>query len=117
MHYKNGRLVSVGDWVVGPTHNSNHGLRIGRVLRLIERQGSCNVQLLVFPSLLSSESDDYEGPCIIIPWDQKALRIRYEHNDYADCNELIRVDDGWRMVNAITVQGNWDAPCFPLSMG
>lgn len=117
MHYKNGRQVMVGDWVIGPTHNSHNELRIGKVLKLMEKQGPCNVQLLVFPALLSDLSDDYEGPCLQIPREEKPKRIGYDANDYADCHELIRVDDGWRMVNAITVQGNWDASCFRVSMG
>jgi len=121
MHYKNNRLVTIGDWVVGKTHNSDHKIIVGIVLETMPKQGTCNVRLHVFRSFDFREkkpTDDGHGEVVAVGGaaDQKSFWLE-GRSDYADAAELIHVMDGFRMVEAVIGSGNWDAPYFPPTFG
>ena len=100
MHYKNGRPVTIGDWVVGKTHNSNGQVRVGIVKETMPLQGPCNVKLHVW---LSDYLHDDGG--------QNEHRAPHEtrgQDDYADCAELIKCSDGLAMVSAVVEHGSWN---------
>jgi len=101
MHYKNGREAKVGDWVVGPTHNSNNSIRIGYVIELMPKQGPCNVKMLYW----ESERIHEDGGGHTIPITEAIPKV-----DYADAAELILCADGHRMVSAIEGHGKWNGP-------
>lgn len=108
MHYMNGRNVTIGDWVVGKTHNGE-GAMVGVVIQTMPQQGPCNVRLKVFPNYGFSEyhrDDDSDG--IIIPMEGKPPYKLSCRDDYADCAELLRVDDGLRLANAAKL-GHWQS--------
>lgn len=108
MHYQNGRPAKVGDWVVGPTHNSSGHIVVGLVLELMERQGDCNVRLFV------PASYDYEeevgGSVVQFGKDRKPARVATKFEDYADAKRLVLCADGHRMLSAIEGHGKWDGP-------
>lgn len=98
MHYKNGRKVEVGDWVVGVTHNSNHKPVCGIVVELMLEQGPCNIKIHRW----EDEQGFNEGiPDPVIPAHETG-----GHPDYGDAKEFIRVDDGLKMIMAIINHGN-----------
>lgn len=103
MHYKNGRPVSIGHWVVGISHNSENKTVCGYVIEMMEKQGPCNIKILRW----RDEHFTEEGNPCTTPID-KARPIE----DYGDAREFIRVDDGLRMVTAMCGSGNWNAPYF-----
>lgn len=101
MHYKNGREAKVGDWAVGPTHNSGNEPRVGRVLELMPLQGPCNVKLHIWRDRHYTE----EGAPVHVP----AHKTEGE-TDFADAKELVLCADGYRMLSAIEGHGKWDGP-------
>lgn len=103
MHYKNGRPVSIGDWVVGKTHNSNGEIRVGIVKETMPLQGPCNVKLHIW---LSDYHHDDGGLNENIP----AYNTKGK-DDYADCAELVKCSDGLTMISAILEHGNWNGRC------
>lgn len=100
MHYLNGRLVSLGDWVVGPTHNSDNRIVCGLVVELMPKQGSCNVKLHAWKDEHFMEEGE---PCTIRAVSSSG------YDDYADCKRLIKVEDGLRMVKAVVQFGTHDS--------
>ncbi len=103
MHYKNGRPVAVGDWVVGISHNSQNETVCGYVIDIMPKQGPCNIKLLRWREEYYTE----EGNPVTVSID-KARPIE----DYGDAKDFIRADDGLRMIHAIVGSGNWDGPYF-----
>jgi hypothetical protein len=114
MHYKNGRPVAVGDWVVGKTHNSQQRLVIGIVRELMPQQGTCNVRLECWDRHnMVPHEERPESPDTIMMGSGGHLAA--PRPDYADAAELITVADGYRMVAAVSSCGLWDAPYFAPS--
>jgi hypothetical protein len=125
MHYKNGRESKVGDLVVGVTHNSDHKLRIGKVLELMTNKGSCNVRLLVIgmaTGMMVGDGNDIEarrfhGGEILrarihkLEEEPHAVEIS---EDFADCKELVTVSDAFKAANAIHSYALPDSPYFPV---
>lgn len=103
MHYKNGRPVAIGDWVVGISHNSDHKTVCGYVVEIMLDRGPCNIRLLRWRE---EHYTEYSVP--------QTTPIERAHpiDDYGDAKEFIRVDDGLRMVTAVAGSGNWDGPYF-----
>jgi hypothetical protein len=101
MHYKNGRRVTLGDWVVGKTHNSQ-GVIVGIVIDMMPQQGPCNIKIHRWEG---EQNYDAGVPEPFIPAQQTRGR-----EDYGDANEFILAADGLRMVSAILGYGNWDGP-------
>ncbi len=103
MHYKNGRLVSVGDWAVGPTHNSEQKIVIGLVVEVMEKQGNCNVRLAAFRShdLQPYSSDDERDALAVRMGKDNAIYKLGCHYDYADAKNLVHVHDGYDMVDRV----------------
>src|ERR1044071_8397305 len=102
MPYINGRPVTLGDWFIGPSHNSENKLAIGVVVQMMPKQGPCNVRLITFPSWGFGVRDSQdESDCITTySGDGKTLKVEYRE-DYADAKELVHVMDGFRMVTAV----------------
>lgn len=103
MHYKNGREVRLGDWVVGISHNSEGKTVVGYVVDKMPKQGNCNLKILRW----RSEHFTEEGNPVEI-----AIGA-YGHRpieDYGDSKSFIRADDGLRMVTAICEYGDLNAP-------
>lgn len=101
MHYKNGRKVTIGDWVVGVSHNSGHKPIVGIVIEMMPDQGTCNIKLHRW----SDESFLDAGTRVEVQpqnWHGKP--------DFGDAKEFILCEDGLRMVNAVLGHGNWDGP-------
>lgn len=114
MHYKNGREIKVDEIVIGPTHNSEGHLRVGVVLELMPAQGPCNVKLMVLGawSLLAS------GQAMLQTtghYDGKPLTLK-TGIDYADAKDLFRVDDCYKMLDAVLDHGGWNSPYFPVAL-
>ncbi len=114
MHYKNGRPASIGDWVVGPTHNSEGKLLVGMVMETMPEQGPCNVRLYVFPwyesrlNMTPESSSDWERDgCRVWTGKEKAYGMIAGREDFADAAKLIHVNDGHRMVAAFEDFGRW----------
>lgn len=103
MHYKNGRPVTVGDWVVGPTHNSKNALCVAYVTGIMPEQGPCNIKLFIWSSEYCDDGDG--GTPFTIPIEKAPPKI-----DYGDAKEFITCADGRRMVSAIWGHGRWDGP-------
>jgi hypothetical protein len=101
VHYKNGRAATIGDWVVGPTHNSNGRARCGLVVEIMPDQGPCNIKI----HLWEDEHFTEEGHPRMI----KAVDSR-GRDDYADAKECIKVEDGLRMVRAVVQWGDYRSP-------
>ncbi len=100
MHYKNGRPVNVGDWVVGKTHNSKDVV-VGIVLEMMPKQGPCNIKIHRWEEdLMIDDADTVRTPA------HKTSGVV----DYADASEFILASDGLKMVKAVIGFGNWDAP-------
>ncbi len=120
MHYKNGKESKLGDLVVGPTHNSDHKLRIGRVLELMPKQGPCNLRLMVIGTptgLMVGQEKDIEATRF---HGGKIIRTMTVHNfglevaeDFADCKDLVTVLDAYKALNAIESYSRYDSPYFP----
>lgn len=103
MHYKNGREIKVGDMAIGVTHNSEHSLRIGRVVRLMPEQGPCNVELVVMVSLGTLIAGAETLTTIREIGGQKHSVLMA--TDYADAIKLFRIDDCVKMANAVCDHG------------
>lgn len=124
MHYKNGRESKLGDLVIGITHNSDHKLRIGRVLELMPKQGPCNVRLLVVgmaTGLMVGSQKDIEATRFFGGQILRATRYAEGQpplaleiaEDYADCKELVTVIDAYKALTAIENYSRYDSPYFP----
>jgi hypothetical protein len=89
MHYKNKREVKVGDWIVGPTHNSENKVVCGIVLELMPQQGPCNVRLLTFPSyrFFAARPADYDDGGITVYTGDKNTGVLGYQQDFADAAE------------------------------
>lgn len=114
MHYKNGREIKVGELVIGATHNSQGKLRIGRITKLMPQQGPCNVQLLI----IGDKGDHFVGSenlKSVREYDGKFHTIQIAL-DYADAKNLYRMDDCYKMMDAVCDHGRHDAPYFPVTM-
>lgn len=105
MHYNNGRGVRVGDLVVGQTHNSRGALRLGVVKELMEDQGPCNVRLMIFAR---GDPDSDIAPrfmggqrCHVVPPKSGETWCVEVAQDFADCKELVTVEDAFKAVSAI----------------
>ena len=94
MHYKNKKQAQVGDWVIGPTHNSQQKLVVGIVVELTPLQGDCNVKLAVF--------GDAECPYGLVP---KGDPYKNIFTDYADAKNLVPIVDAYRLVEAVYEHG------------
>lgn len=105
MHYKNGREVNLGDWVVGISHNSENCTVCGYVIEMMPTQGPCNIKILRW----RTEHFTEEGNPVTV-----SIGDPHHHpiTDYGDAKSFIRVDDGLRMVTAIEGHGKWDGPYF-----
>jgi hypothetical protein len=101
MHYKNGRAVSIGDWVVGISHNSEHKPVCGIVVETMPLQGACNIKIHVWRDEHFTEG----GEACCIPATESRGKI-----EYGDAKQFILASDGLRMVSAILGHGNWDGP-------
>lgn len=116
MHYKNNRPVSLKDWVIGPSHNSEGKLIIGVVAEIMPKQGPCNVRLETFPSFrfhALGPNDDSHGVRVeVTDGDKNEVQYIGSHRDYADANELLRVDDAFRAARAIEDFGRWEGGAF-----
>jgi hypothetical protein len=106
MHYKNGRQVMIGDWVVGVSHNSQNKPICGLVVELMPDQGTCNIKIHIWEDQHFTE----EGHPAMIPATESKGR-----DDYGNANEFIRVDDGLRMVLAVEGWGKYGAPYLCLN--
>lgn len=111
MHYMNKREAHIGDWVAGPTHNSQGKIRVGIVRELMPEHGPCNVKLHIWPSEYNPGDDNGFKGEIIQSWDSRG------REDYADAKELIHVLDSFRMASAVEKYGDWNAPYFEPHMG
>lgn len=131
MHYKNGREARQGDWVVGPTHNSQSRIAIGIVLELMPQQGPCNLKLRTFPfgAWAKKQENPANGdlqPPFFPNFGGRGIFVEglspnssdvnseylWSHIDFADAAELFRVDDAERMANAVQSYGMWNSPYF-----
>lgn len=101
MHYMNGRGVTIGDWVVGVSHNSNHKPICGLVVAMMPEQGPCNIRVHIWEDEYFTE----EGH----PRDIPAVESRGKDH-YGDAKEFILAADGLRMIKAVMGHGNWDGP-------
>ena len=102
MHYKNGRRVNLGDWVVGRTHNSKGEAVCGIVIEIMPDRGNCNIKIHSW----RDDQDYNEGvPEELVPAHESRGFV-----DYGDAKEFVRVDDGLRMISAVLDHGNWDGP-------
>src|SRR6266496_4111705 len=99
MHYKNGRIVNIGDWVVGVSHNSRNKPICGLVMEIMPKQGPCNIRIHIWKDEHFAE----QGHPRMIP----AVESRGQ-DDYGDSKEFIRVDDGLKMVKAVMQWGNYN---------
>lgn len=118
MHYKNKRLAVVNDWVCGPTHNSQGKIAVGFIIELMEGQGNCSARLWIFPSLLFrpyNPDENTGGQLIHHVGVKRELYSLGGKEDYADVKELIRVDDGWRLTNAVIGSGLPESPYFTVN--
>lgn len=118
MHYKNGRSVTVGDWVIGPTHNSEGKVVIGIVVEEMPKQGPCNVRLHSWKSFNLrpiEHTDDYR---IALHFQQqgKPMALDTGSADYADAKELVHVIDAYNMLAAVTDHGDWKTGNFQKKM-
>lgn len=116
MHYKNGRPAAPGQWVIGPTHNSQNSLRIGLILQLMEGQGPCNCRIWI-PKVIPNEEEDSGVPLFATARDGRPPDKLGGYEDFADVGQLVAVVDGWRMVAAVCGSGNWNAPYFEPQWG
>lgn len=105
MHYKNGREVNLGDWVVGISHNSENCTVCGYVIEMMPKQGPCNIKILRWRTEHFTEEGTAVTVCVGAPNHRPIT-------DYGDAKEFIRVDDGLRMVAAVEGHGKWDGPYF-----
>lgn len=124
MHYKNGRPASVGDIVIGPTHNSEQKLRIGEVIELMPKQGPCNVRLSIIgrtTGIMVGAHNDIEanrffgGRVLTGPLRGDKLPTSIEvAEDFADSKKLMTVVDAYRALDAIHSYALHDSPYFPV---
>ncbi len=105
MHYKNKRPAKTGDWVVGPTHNSKDGIRVGYVKELMPLNGECNIRLHVWTHLPSDWAGGFQ-PGV-------SLYQTLGGDDYAFASNLLHIQDGYRLANIIAEAWNWDDPRNP----
>lgn len=101
MHYKNGRPAKAGDWVIGPTHNSKGGIRVGYVVALMPDGGACNVKLAVW--LGKYDFCGGEGT-----W--KGPDKNFADDDYAYTANLHHVLDGFYLADVVANALQWDSP-------
>jgi hypothetical protein len=101
MHYMNDRIVNVGDWVVGISHNSEGKPVCGIVMELMPKQGPCNIRIHIWKDEFFTE----EGH----PRTIKAHESKGE-NDFGDSREFVTVADAFRMLKAVTRWGDYRAP-------
>lgn len=103
MHYKNGRIVAVGDWAVGPTHNTEGKIIIGLVTKIIKGQGNCSVRLQVFPAyeLMKYSHEDERDTISVSIGDEETNYKLGSRTDFADAAKLVHVQDGYDMVDRV----------------
>lgn len=107
--------MKLDDVVIGRTHNSNNGVRIGIVLELIPAQGPCNVKIMLLGSWvqLLSGAMMLKADRSIAGKDGKPETLTLRTGiDYADTKELLRVKDCYRMLEAVLKYGVFDCPYF-----
>lgn len=101
MHYKNGRQVNTGDWVIGISHNSQNKPVVGVVMEMMPKQGPCNIRIHCWREEYYTE----EGHPMTTPLEQTK-----GYDDYGDAKEFILCADGLRMVKAVVQFGAWESP-------
>lgn len=106
----------MGDWVIGPTHNSapfdmgwgkdKKLARVGYVAALMEDGGTCNVKLRVWVTKIDScgGNTDYIGPGDLRNSGQE---------DYAYTADLLHVMDGYRLASICAEAWKWDSDINP----
>jgi hypothetical protein len=112
MHYKNGRAASIGDWVIGPTHNSEGKILVGKVLELMPQQGPCNVRLHAyywFGFRPTQPNDDMHGELVHVKRGDKPEAYWLEgRQDFADAAALVPAADAFQMLSAVVEHGAWN---------
>ena len=113
MHYKNGRPVEIGDFVVGVSHNSGQRVIVAVVKGMMPKQGPCNILLHEIVLTSSKIAREREHAFLDLhaghPLDMAISVQPFE--DYGDAQEFIKVEDGLRLAKAAKY-GAWDCPYF-----
>ncbi len=107
MHYKNGRPVTVGDFVVGTSHNSQGRIVFGLVLEQMPKQGPCNIKLVLIETDSRESATKREIPYIPLHDGENRALVTSNFHDYGDAANFIKCEDGLRFAKAAEY-GKWD---------
>lgn len=92
MHYKNGRESRIGDWVVGPSHNSEGQLVTGVVVEIFTDRGDCSAKICRWRDAYFTE----DGNTVFVPVSDTRSLV-----DYADCAKLFHLEDAFLAANIV----------------
>lgn len=107
MHYKNGRPVEIGDFVVGISHNSEGRIVFGVVLEVMPRQGPCNIRIARIERTSCKVADEREISHIRLQDDAQSALVT-DFDNYGDAAKFIKCEDGLRLASAALL-GKWDS--------
>lgn len=110
MHYKNGRSVELGDFIVGVTHNSGGQIVFGVVLQQMPLQGDCNIRISRIELSDTDRASDQERGCLpFTSAPNNWCLMTGNFDDYGNAADFIKVEDGLRLSRAAEL-GKWDSP-------
>ncbi len=109
MHYKNGRPVTIGDFVVGVSHNSNGRIVFGVVIEQMPQQGPCNLRISLIELTSCESAEQREISYVNLNDDAQTALITANFHDYGDAVNFIKCEDGLRLAKAAHF-GKWDCP-------
>lgn len=109
MHYKNGRPVTNGDFVVGTSHNSNGRIVFGVVLEQMPQQGPCNIKIALVETDTRKSAEEREISYVPLGGGKDRVLVTANFHDYGDAANFIKCEDGLRLAKA-AFYGRWDCP-------
>lgn len=107
MHYKNGRPVENGDFVVGVSHNSNGRIVFGIVLEQMPKQGPCNIRIALIDHTKRADAEQREISYVPLGGTEERVLITANFHDYGDAANFIKCEDGLRLAKAEQF-GKWN---------
>lgn len=107
MHYKNGRPVELGDFVVGTSHNSDGLIVFGCVIEQMPQQGPCNIKIALIETTSRKSAQEREIAHLPIGDSRDRVFVTANFHDYGDAANFIKCEDGLRLAKAAKY-GAWN---------
>jgi hypothetical protein len=111
MHYKNGRPVEIGDFVVGTSHNSGGRIVFGVVIEQMPLQGPCNIKLSLIETCSRKLAEKKEVSYVPLRDNLDRVLVTANFDDFGDAANFIKCEDGLRLAKAAQY-GAWNCSYF-----